>query len=1613
MKLYLIFLLILIFSYSSQAQQSESCYQVCTYTTVSIRCELNLENDTSWDTFLQLGCFDTEGQQLVLHLYPSPDASTLEIEVDLTQYNYDSLSLVTYLSEELCTAINHIRLIQSTANTNLTYLSIHGCFEEASISEFITTFPSVNEIKLQQLITNTDTLVGFWNAFNDLRGIELTQNVISRFDHTLLQNLHKVERLILNSNEILSLENITFLHLSTLQRIELDYNKINLIHDKQFYKLRELEIIQIQNNELTSLPNTAFEECTKLTQILLEANPLNCICSLSWVSTVNRLYAIDFGAATCEYPGGLITTTSHYSSCVADDQECFDPSIVCEYDCVNTDSSYFCECLPGYELTDNNNIDCMDIDECTNGYCQHSCVNTEGSFMCSCNTGYYISNDNVTCLDINECEMGEVCLYGCVNALGTYYCECDSGNVGGCICEPGTDYCIHNEMCLTDLTYCCPASEYYCIVTGCCIDDSLTCPPVLQTDTSMHVVVVDRVNKSSLVITITELPSNIVCEFDIADYVNITSVEYQNCDIEWVNCLTEEIDSSEPYSTNHSITTLPQFVFSRCIAYTTSSGVIERMFIVTPHFSSNYIATRALEYSPEIVYVLASDGSFCSNNCPSLSTDLVLSSDTTLSLSPSLLSISIQECMDYSSIYGLKYSLYMLEIEFLRTSILFEGYYILNIDNTDFGSTTQEFSLSYPGDQYCPAEFLHGVLWDVTLHDIITGKKCSDVLSNGDDSVGLTRLCNGSGYGWSNVISECYYPVEDGTASKSTNKVVLTLSKESYLSSQDGSCPQSSSLLEYYQNEFSSLSVLKTERMEYFDSLWIEDPGYSIQSILEQKLSVLISANCYSNYWIGKITQNINLCSCQTETTDRGHGQIDELFVCTQPACNCTESGCQCTSMFAGDGVYCGLDGDDDNQPIVDLPCSDPSCIADNCPEIFNPYQEDCNNDSIGDVCQNICYDEVDTTFNLTWVCTLKGNTAKANCIGAGQKASRYCEDNDLWSIRIDTFNCTSQSYSNLTVLNNTAALSLLADVIAQETPVYSGDIDISVNILNDNLNRTQDPDETAKITVVDNTLTIIDQLIDKEVIDILGQTELKMPVAENLIKIVDTHAINIVSQNTSVKFNNFTNLHFETLAIQSGSNLSEPIKLVAENLDFDTMEGDQQPELTLPTSQLNSNENIGIVFFAKKNIGSILFKYGTDVTVGSSDIPLSHFSNLQIVSPLISAQVLEGDKKITTFDEPAQIKLPLSVPQSANTYFKRTCVSITLDDSDTFLTWKDDGLTENIQTTNFVECSALHFTSFAVLVAINGLENQDAALTIISYAGVGISIICLGLCIYIYLVFGLSLLKQAHHFTHFNLILCLLLLFVLFSIGLELPYRENFGEYIPCKIASGLLQYLVLTLFAWMLAEAVIILILMQWPFYQFSLKYGVIVSSICWVVPGIYVAAYTYPLQNSFLTPTSMPLNNTQKSPGYCWIQSRDEYMNIHRHNLVVIIPIIVILLANIILFAYVITKAAILYLGQRSFDKFTRSRRASLSLLRLFLVLTPVLGFLWILGLFNFDPASPFAWVFTILGSLQGFFILFFVVLIRKDIRDSIISRFNRIYTRTIPATGLSSMNFTSKS
>ena len=121
--------------------------------------------------------------------------------------------------------------------------------------------------------------------------------------------------------------------------------------------------------------------------------------------------------------------TVHDNLFLADIDECILNDTLCHQVCVNTDGSYFCDCLEGYQLiadTDqcegiklykhdiriitSNRIEDItipthsyypDVNECEGvNDCQQVCENTMGSYTCSCMEGFTLAEDGRNCTGI-------------------------------------------------------------------------------------------------------------------------------------------------------------------------------------------------------------------------------------------------------------------------------------------------------------------------------------------------------------------------------------------------------------------------------------------------------------------------------------------------------------------------------------------------------------------------------------------------------------------------------------------------------------------------------------------------------------------------------------------------------------------------------------------------------------------------------------------------------------------------------------------------------------------------------------------------------------------------------------------------------------------------------------------------------------------------------------------------------------------------------------------------------------------------------------------------------------------------------------------------------------
>ena len=722
---------------------------------------------------------------------------------------------------------------------------------------------------------------------------------------------------------------------------------------------------------------------------------------------------------------------------------------------------------------------------------------------------------------------------------------------------------------------------------------------------------------------------------------------------------------------------------------------------------------------------------------------------------------------------------------------------------------------------------------------------------------------------------------------------------------------------------------------------------------------------------------------------------------------------CRCTDEFYGDGVNCCADTDGDGLPDNPVLCDGTTPCVDKCPFQSRCYPTDI---IIPEYCELVCPEKKDNIFNITWPCTSGGAKRYVDCPEGDTRASRICSPLGVWS-NPNTTLCVSEKFSNITG-NSTEKLDRLVTISKGATAV-SGDVLIILDIVKESSEELLDI-ATQRI-VINQAANIISNLVRLENGAVLENTQIEHPVVQQIITTVNNLATRIGASG-DIRLNNTPNVFIETKLLPTDDDIKEVI-IVADNIQIG--EEGRNPSIAILIDSRSKNKTLS--FVVVKNIGNLLTNFSDYLKFGRAGININYFKNVSVVTPIITLNVTENGSPVEAIN--ATIAIPIEYQPEKNTYYRPICVFITDPNSDNPQLQQEVNDSTAGDSVRVVNCNAMRSASFLVLVGINDLAEQSIVLNIISYVGCSLSTICLTISISIYILFGYRLLKKIYHFVHFNLAVSLLITYLVFLLGLELPY-VNVLEYIPCKVVSALMQYILLAMFLWMLMEGVVIFIMIYFPFRKFTKIYFAAFFCVCWISPLLYVLAispwfhpylisppyfgstestnstnstnssalttnstYSIPLPTNSTNSSALTTNNTVISvnpiPGFCWIHN-DENTNL---IFAVTTPILLIIIINILIFVSVAIRCFLLIRRQKSVHHLAKSQKLGIRLFRLSLVLFPVLGFGWTFGLIAIiSHVAVFAWIFTILGSGQGILILFFVVLIRKDIRLSILRALN---------------------
>ncbi|KAI7799803.1 adhesion G-protein coupled receptor F3 [Triplophysa rosa] len=312
---------------------------------------------------------------------------------------------------------------------------------------------------------------------------------------------------------------------------------------------------------------------------------------------------------------------------------------------------------------------------------------------------------------------------------------------------------------------------------------------------------------------------------------------------------------------------------------------------------------------------------------------------------------------------------------------------------------------------------------------------------------------------------------------------------------------------------------------------------------------------------------------------------------------------------------------------------------------------------------------------------------------------------------------------------------------------------------------------------------------------------------------------------------------------------------------------------------------------------------------------------------------------------------------------------------------WSSDGCEYVKGPGGMGTCECNHLTSFSMLMSKHTVSMPF--LDQLTYIGLGVSICSLIAYIIIEVLVWKAVVKSSlSHFRHtalINISLCLLLADCSF-LASSFPSILNDTLCLVLVIAK---HYFFLAMFFWMLCLSVMLVYQLIFVFSHIGKKvYMIIGFTIGYICPTITVAVtYVY-----YDQATDVPYYSTKT----CWLTYQSAMVgSIHAF----LFPVGTIVLVNLFSMGMVI--ATVLKPSGAEANNKKADKEAAKAVMKVIMFLTPVFGGTWVLGLFVFllDDFTQFTtifvhYAFTIVNSLQGFFILLTGCFAEKRVRDEIL-------------------------
>ncbi|EHH59292.1 hypothetical protein EGM_09364, partial [Macaca fascicularis] len=257
--------------------------------------------------------------------------------------------------------------------------------------------------------------------------------------------------------------------------------------------------------------------------------------------------------------------------------------------------------------------------------------------------------------------------------------------------------------------------------------------------------------------------------------------------------------------------------------------------------------------------------------------------------------------------------------------------------------------------------------------------------------------------------------------------------------------------------------------------------------------------------------------------------------------------------------------------------------------------------------------------------------------------------------------------------------------------------------------------------------------------------------------------------------------------------------------------------------------------------------------------------------------------------------------------------------------------------------------------------QEEDPVLTIITYVGLSLSLLCLLLAALTFLL--CKTIQNTSTSLHLQLSLCLFVAHLLFLVGIDQTESKML-----CAIIAGALHYLYLAAFTWMLLEGLHLFLTAR---NLTVVNYSSINRLMKWIM---FPVGYGVPAVTVAISAASRP--HLYGTADRCWLHLDQGFI------WGFLGPVCAIFSVNLVFFILVfwILKRKLSSLNSEVSTIQNTRMLAFKATAQLF-----ILGCTWCLGFLQVGPAAQVvAYLFTIINSLQGFFIFLVYCLLSQQVQ-----------------------------